>query len=61
MGMGGIPEKVDIILSTGRLNRITDSDTDNLTLSAECGITLDEVQRDLDKKRQGLFSPSPVQ
>ena len=39
MGMGGIPKKVDIILSTGRLNRLIDSDCDNLTLSEEGGIT----------------------
>src|SRR5512136_2482050 len=30
MGMGGIPKKIDIILSTSRLNRITDSDSENL-------------------------------
>ena len=48
MGMGGIPKKADLVLSTGRLNRITDRDCDNLTLSAESGITLSEVQRDLE-------------
>ncbi len=57
MGMGGIPKKMDIVLSTGRLNRITDSDTENLTLSAECGMTLDEVQRGLAKKGKGYFLP----
>src|SRR4030043_117995 len=54
MGMGGIPKKIDILLSTHRLNRITDSDCENLTLSAESGITLNEVQKSLTKvgKRQ---------
>jgi glycolate oxidase FAD binding subunit len=57
MGMGGIPKKMDIILSTNRLNRITDSDCDNLTLSAESGITLSEVQKHLAKVGKGYFLP----
>jgi len=57
MGMGGIPKKMDIILSTDRLNRITDSDCENLTLSAESGITLNEVQKSLAKVGKGYFLP----
>ncbi len=57
MGIGGIPKKMDIILSTDRLNRITDSDCENLTLSAEGGITLSEVQKSLAKVGKGYFLP----
>ena len=57
MGMGGIPQKMDIILLTGRLNRITDSDCENLTLSAQGGITLNEVQKSLAKVGKGYFLP----
>jgi len=57
MGMGGIPKKIDIILSTSQLNRITDSDCENLTLSAESGMTLDEVQKSLAKVGKGYFLP----
>ena len=57
MGMGGIPKKIDVILSTSRLNRITDSDCENLTLSAESGITLSEVQKNLAKVGKGYFLP----
>ncbi len=57
MGMGGVPKKMDIVLLTGRLNRITDCDTDNLTLSVESGITLSEVQRRLSKEGKGYFLP----
>jgi len=57
LGMGGIPKKIDIILSTSRLNRITDSDCENLTLSAESGITLSEVQKSLAKVGKGYFLP----
>ena len=57
MGMGGIPKKMDIVLSTGRLNRITDRDCENLTLSAESGLTLGEVQQGLAKVGKGYFLP----
>jgi glycolate oxidase FAD binding subunit len=57
MRMGGIPKKIDIILSTSQLNRITDNDCENLTLSAECGITLNEVQKSLAKVGKGYFLP----
>ncbi|MFB3883739.1 MAG: FAD-binding oxidoreductase [Thermodesulfobacteriota bacterium] len=57
IGMGGIPRKVDLILSTGRLNRITDADCDNLTLSVESGIQLSEVQKSLTKVGRGYFLP----
>ncbi len=57
MGMGGIPKKIDIILSTHRLNRITDRDCENLTLSAESGLTLSEVQQGLAKIGKGYFLP----
>jgi glycolate oxidase FAD binding subunit len=57
MGMGGIPQKTDIILLTGRLNRITDGDSENLTLSAQGGITLNEVQKSLAKVGKGYFLP----
>jgi len=57
MGMGGIPKKIDIILSTDRLNHITDSDCENLTLSAESGMTLNEVQKSLAKVGKGYFLP----
>lgn len=57
MGTGGIPKKVDILLSTLRLNRLTDCDCDNLTLTAECGMTLSEVQKRLAQEGRGYFLP----
>ncbi len=57
IGMGGIPKNVDIILSTSRMNRITDNDSENLTLSVESGITLSEVQKTLAKIGKGYFLP----
>jgi glycolate oxidase FAD binding subunit len=57
MGMGGIPKGMDLILSTLRLNRIIESDVDNLTLSAQTGITLGEIQSLLAKQGKGYFLP----
>ena len=57
MGMGGIPKKMDIVLSTSRLNRISDCDIDNLTLSVESGITLNAVQKKLGNEGKGYFLP----
>jgi glycolate oxidase FAD binding subunit len=57
MKMGGIPRKIDIVLSTRRLNRITDRDCENLTLAAESGLTLGEVQQGLAKVGKGYFLP----
>jgi glycolate oxidase FAD binding subunit len=56
-GMGGIPKKMDVVLLTTRLNRITDCDIDNLTLTAESGIPLSQVQRHLAKEGKGYFLP----
>jgi len=57
MGMGSIPEKMDIVLSTRRLNRITDCDIDNLTLTVESGMTLNDVQKHLANEGKGYFLP----
>jgi len=40
MGLGGIPKKLDILLSTKRLNRFNDYDIANLTVAVEGGLTL---------------------
>ncbi len=57
IGIGGIPKKTDIVLLTGRLNRITDKDCDNLTLSVESGMTLSEIQKGLAMDGKGYFLP----
>jgi len=57
IGRGGVPKRVDVVLSTSRLRRMTDCDCDNLTLSAESGITLSEVQKSLAERGRGYFLP----
>ncbi|OGP67327.1 MAG: hypothetical protein A2169_03985 [Deltaproteobacteria bacterium RBG_13_47_9] len=57
LGIGGIPKKVGIILSTLRLREVTDKDPENLTLSVQSGMTLNEVQLMLTKEGKGFFIP----
>jgi len=57
MAAGGIPGKIDLILSMLRINRITEHDIPNLSLSVEAGITLAEVQKKLAGTGKGSFLP----
>ncbi len=57
MALGGIPRKLDILLSTRRLNRYTDYDIANLTVGVECGVTLAEIQAKLAGEGRGYFIP----
>jgi len=57
MSAGGIPRKMDIVLSLLRLNRITDNDVANLSLSVEAGMTLAEAQKKLANGGKGSFVP----
>jgi len=57
MAAGGIPRTMDIVLSLLRINRITDYDVANLSLSVEAGMTLAEVQKKLANGGKGNFLP----
>jgi glycolate oxidase FAD binding subunit len=57
MGWGNIPLRVDWVISTNRLNRITDCDYENLTITLEAGIPLSKVQQYLRGLGRGYFIP----
>jgi glycolate oxidase FAD binding subunit len=57
MALGGIPKKCHILLSTRRMNRYSDYDIANLTISVECGLTLAEIQTKLAAEGRGYFIP----
>lgn len=57
MGAGGVPRKLDVVLSMLRINRITEHDVPNLSLSAQAGLTLAEVQKKLAATGKGSFLP----
>ena len=57
MAAGGIPRKLDVVLSMLRLDRMTGHDVPNLSLSVEAGITLASVQKKLAGTGKGSFLP----
>ncbi|MHB8908204.1 MAG: FAD-binding oxidoreductase [Syntrophales bacterium] len=57
MATGGIPRKIDVVLSMLRINRIIEHDVPNLSLSVEAGITLEAVQQRLASTGKGSFLP----
>ena len=57
MAQGGAPRKLDMVLSLLRINRITEHDVPNLSLSVEAGITLASVQKKLAGTGKGSFLP----
>jgi glycolate oxidase FAD binding subunit len=57
MAQGGVPRKLDVVLSMQRINRITEHDVPNLSLSVEAGITLASVQEKLAGTGKGSFLP----
>src|SRR5258705_10668959 len=52
MALGNPPRQVDVVLDTGRLNRVIDHDPANLTVTAESGISLAALQQLLADQRQ---------
>jgi glycolate oxidase FAD binding subunit len=57
MAAGGVPPKIDLVLSTVRLDRIVDYDIANLSLTVEAGLTLADVQKRLAGEKKGNFLP----
>jgi glycolate oxidase FAD binding subunit len=57
MGQGGVPRRLDVVLSTLRINRITEHDVPNLSLSVQAGMTLTAVQEKLAATGKGSFLP----
>lgn len=57
MVQGGIPRKLDLVLSMLRINRITEHDVPNLSLSVQAGMTLAAVQEKLAATGKGSFLP----
>ena len=55
MALGNAPRRMDVVVSTERLARIIDHDHANLTVSAESGVVLADLQRQLANRQQ--FAP----
>ena len=54
ISIGNIPEKLDIILKTEKMNRVVEYIPENLTVTINSGIKLKELQSELNKRGQFL-------
>ncbi len=54
IGIGNIPESLDIILSMSKFSRIIEYDHANLTVTVEAGVKLSELQEVLQERKQFL-------
>ena len=59
LGIGNLPEKVDIVLATTRLNSVVEYEPADLTVTVEAGIRLKDLQTALAKHRQYLVLNPP--
>ena len=54
LGIGNLPEKVDVVLATTRLNSVVEYEPADLTVTVEAGIRLTALQAELAKHQQYL-------
>lgn len=57
MAMGNPPEKLDLVVSTQRLNHMLDVDTQNLTITVEAGVKLRDIQARLATEEDRCYLP----
>ena len=57
MSTGQIPSGLDLIICTRRLNKVIDMDTANLTLTAQAGVRLRDIQTDLANEENRCYLP----
>jgi glycolate oxidase FAD binding subunit len=59
IGLGGIPQKVDVVLCLSRLNRVLDYEPGDMTSTVQAGMVLSEYQARLKSQGQFLALDSP--
>jgi glycolate dehydrogenase FAD-binding subunit len=59
MNQGGLPEHIDIVISTQRLTRVLEHEAPDMTCHVEAGITLASLQTQLAEKGQCLSLDPP--
>lgn len=59
LGIGNLPEKVDVVLATTSLNSVVEYEPADLTVTVEAGIRLGDLQTELAKHRQYLALNPP--
>ena len=59
LGIGNLPQKVDVVLATTSLNSVVEYEPADLTVTVEAGIRLGDLQTELAKHRQYLALNPP--
>ena len=59
LGIGNLPQKVDVVLATTSLNSVVEYEPADLTVTVEAGIRLADLQTELAKHRQYLALNPP--
>lgn len=59
MALGGIPERVDLVVALSRLKRVVDHEPSDMTATFQAGIPLKEAQAVLGQKRQFIALDPP--
>ncbi len=59
LGIGNLPRRVDVVLTTARLNSVVEYEPADLTVTVEAGIRLRELQTVLGRHRQFLAMNPP--
>ena len=55
IGFGRVPDKVDVIVCTARLNRILEHEASDLIATVECGVSLKKFKLNSKKKTNSLL------
>ncbi len=57
LGMGNPPKRLDLVVSTSRMNHMLDVDTANLTLTVEAGVKFRDIQARLATEEDRCYLP----
>ena len=57
IGMGSPPDRLDLVISTSRLNHMTDVDTANLTITVQAGVKIKDIQTRLASEDNRCYLP----
>ena len=57
MSMGNPPERLDLVLNTGRMNHMIDVDTANMTITVEAGVKFRDIQARLATEEDRCYLP----
>jgi glycolate oxidase FAD binding subunit len=60
MSVGNRPRRADVIMNLSKVARVIDHDPANLTVSAQCGMTLSDLRTALASERQTLPIDAPL-